>query len=116
MKNRDHRGAVGGLQRVFRHADPEWGGRRVLCVSSLGAPGAFAGGINTDGLAVADTQVGTSDHGEGWLRPFLMTRLLRECATVADAVAPRLPRAPRGRRHAAPWRCDGRGRGDRARA
>ena len=87
VKNRDHRGAHGGLQRVFRHADPEWGGRRVLCVGSLGAPGAFAGGINTDGLAVADTQVGTSDHGEGWLRPFLMTRLLRECATVADAVA-----------------------------
>jgi hypothetical protein len=87
VKNRDARGAHGDLQCLFRHSDPEWGGRRILCVGSLGAPGAFAGGINTDGLAVADTQVGTADHGEGWLRPFLMTRILRECATVADAVA-----------------------------
>ena len=87
VKNRDSRGAQSELERVFRHIDPEWAGRRILCVGSLGAPGAFAGGINTDGLAVADTQVGTTDHGEGWLRPFLMTRLLRECTTVAEAVA-----------------------------
>jgi isopenicillin-N N-acyltransferase-like protein len=86
VKNRDARGAYGNLQCVFRHTDPEWSGRRVLCVGSLGAPGAFAGGINTNGLAVADTQVGTADHGEGWLRSFLMTRILRECATVAEAV------------------------------
>jgi hypothetical protein len=56
-------------------------------VGSLGAPGALASGINTDGLAVADTHVGTTSHGVGWLRSFLMTRLLRECATVAEAVA-----------------------------
>jgi predicted choloylglycine hydrolase len=86
VKNRDARGTHGDLQCVFRHTDPEWSGRRVLCVGSLGAPGAFAGGINTNGLAVADTQVGTADHGEGWLRSFLMTRILRECATVAEAV------------------------------
>jgi hypothetical protein len=85
-KNRDARSAQGDLQCVFRHHDPEWAHRRVLCVGSLGAPGAFAGGINTDGLAVADTHVGTADHGEGWLRSFLMTRILRECATVAEAV------------------------------
>ena len=87
VKNRDSRGGQSELERVFRHIDPEWAGRRILCVGSLGAPGAFAGGINTDGFAVADTQVGTTDHGEGWLRPFLMTRLLRECMTVAEAVA-----------------------------
>jgi hypothetical protein len=87
VKNRDARGTHGGLQCVFRHEDPEWGGRRVLCVGSLGSPGALSSGINTDGLAVADTQVGTFDHGEGWLRSFLMTRILRECATVGEAVA-----------------------------
>ena len=87
VKNRDARAALGALERVARHADPEWGTRRILCVGSLGAPGAYTGGINTDGLAVADTHVGTADHGVGWLRHFLMTRLLRECATVAEAVA-----------------------------
>jgi len=86
VKNQDARGAHGDLQYVFRHADPEWSGRRILCVGSLGAPGAYSGGINTSGLAVADTQIGTADHGEGWLRSFLMTRILRECATVAEAV------------------------------
>jgi len=86
-KNRDARAALAALERVARHADPEWGTRRILCVGSLGAPGAYSGGINTDGLAVADTHVGAADHGVGWLRPFLMTRLLRECATVAEAVA-----------------------------
>jgi len=87
VKNRDVRGNPGELQGVFRHEDPEWGGRRILCVSSLGCPGAFSSGINSNGLAVADTQVGTIDHGEGWLRSFLMTRILRECTTVGEAVA-----------------------------
>ncbi len=87
VKNRDVRGARGELQGVFRHEDPEWGGRRILCVGSLGCPGAFSSGINSVGLAVADTQVGTIDHGEGWLRSFLMTRILRDCTTVGEAVA-----------------------------
>ncbi len=87
VKNRDARGAQAPLERVMRHTDPDWGGRRILCVGSLGAPGALAGGINTDGLAVVDTHVATTSHGVGWLRPFLTTHLLRECATVAEAVA-----------------------------
>jgi hypothetical protein len=115
VKNRDARGAHGNLQCVFRHTDPEWSGRRVICVGSLGAPGAFAGGINTNGLAVADTQVGTADHGEGWLRSFLMTRILRECATVAEAVGSSSARR-RGRRHPPLRRCDGRRGGNRAHA
>jgi isopenicillin-N N-acyltransferase like protein len=86
VKNRDSRATQGSLQYVLRHEDPEWTGRRILCVGSLGAPGAYSGGINTNGLAVADTQVGTPDHGEGWMRSFLMTRILRECATVSEAV------------------------------
>ncbi len=87
VKNRDVRGTLGALQCVFRHDDPEWRGERILCVGTLGLPGAVSSGINTRGLAVADAPVGTNDHGEGWLRSLLMTRLLRECATVAEAIA-----------------------------
>ena len=86
-KNRDYHGEHAGLQRVFRHCDPDWGMRELLCVGSLGAPGAYSSGINSDGLAVADTQVATRDHGTGWLRYFTMTRLLRQHATVASALA-----------------------------
>lgn len=85
-KNRDFRGEHLGLQRVFRHRDPAWGGRRVLAVGSLGSPGVYSSGINSDGLALADTQVGTADHGVGLLRYFLMTRILAQAATVAQAL------------------------------
>lgn len=87
-KNRDFRGEHAGLQRVFLHADPSWPrGRKVLCVGSLGAPGAYSSGMNSEGLALADTQIATTDHGTGWLRYFLMTRLLARHATVAEALA-----------------------------
>ena len=85
-KNRDFRGEHVGLQRVFRHTDPAWGGRRNLCVGSLGSPGAYSSGINSDGLAVADTAIGTTDHGVGLLRYFVMTRLLVGTSTVAGAL------------------------------
>ena len=115
VKNRDFRGRYLGLQCVFRHEDPEWAGRRILCVGSLGSPGAYSSGINTDGLAVADTQVGTIDHGEGWLRGFLMTRILRECSDRRRSGRAGLSRAARRRRDAAARRRDGRRRRDRAR-
>lgn len=86
-KNRDLRGPALPLQRVFRHVDPAWGGRSVLCVGSLGAPGAYSSGINSDGLALVDTQVVTSDQGVGLLRYFAMTRLLVRCRDVAGAIA-----------------------------
>ena len=86
-KNRDFRGEHAGLQRVFLHADPAWpGGRRVLCIGSLGVPGAYSSGMSSDGLALVDTAVATTDHGVGWLRYFLMTRLLARHATVAEAL------------------------------
>lgn len=86
-KNRDFRGEHAGLQRVFLHSDPAWpGGRKVLCVGSLSVPGAYSSGINSDGLALADTQIATPDHGVGWLRYFLMTRVLARHATVAEAL------------------------------
>lgn len=86
VKNRDYGGEHGALQRVFFHADPAWGGRTMACVGSLGSPGAFSSGINSDGLAVVDTQIDTRDHGVGWLRYFLMTHLLRHCDSVASAL------------------------------
>lgn len=87
VKNRDYRGEHGVLQQVFLHQNPDWQARMLLCVGSLGSPGAFSSGMNSDGLAVADTQISTRDHGPGWLRYFLMTALLRECSTVQQALA-----------------------------
>jgi hypothetical protein len=86
-KNRDFRPEHAALQRIFVHADPAWGGRSVLCLGSLGAPGAWSSGMNSAGLALADTQIATADHGPGLLRYFLMNRLLADCATVAAALA-----------------------------
>jgi hypothetical protein len=86
VKNRDLRGPALPLQRVFLHQDPAWGARRVMCVGSLGAPGAYSSGINSDGFALVDTQVVTTDQGVGLLRYFLMSRLLATCGTVAEAI------------------------------
>lgn len=86
-KNRDYRGEHALLQAVIAHHDPAWGGTAILCVGSLGAPGAFSSGLNSHGLALADTQVTTRDHGPGLSRYFLMTDLLVRCRTVAQALA-----------------------------
>jgi hypothetical protein len=86
VKNRDFRGEHVGLQRVMLQADPAWGGRKVLCVGSLGSPGAYSSGMNSDGFALVDTQVATTDHAPGVLRYFLMTHLLARSASVAEAL------------------------------
>ncbi|MGE0723059.1 MAG: C45 family autoproteolytic acyltransferase/hydrolase [Alphaproteobacteria bacterium] len=86
-KNRDYRAEHVAIQRVFHHVDPAWGGREMLCVGSLGSPGNFSSGINSDGLAVADTHVSTTDHGTGMHRFFLLTWLLAHAATVEAALA-----------------------------
>ena len=57
----------------------------MICVGSFGSPGAYSSGINAKGLALADTQVAVATHRVGWLRYFLMTRLLATCSTVAEA-------------------------------
>lgn len=86
-KNRDFLGEHAGLQAVFSHEDLDWhDGRRMLCVGSHGAPGAYSSGINSNGFAVVDTQIATSDYGVGWLRYFLMTRLLAKCDDVVSAL------------------------------
>jgi len=97
VKNRDYRGEHGALQQVFLHeadddsapGSPEAAGavRRLLCVGSLGSPGAFSSGMNDHGLAIVDTQIGSRDHGVGWLRYFLITALLWRCADVPQALA-----------------------------
>jgi isopenicillin-N N-acyltransferase-like protein len=86
VKNRDYRGEHVQLQRVFLHRDPARPGEAVLCVGSLGSPGAFSSGMNAHGLALVDTHVSTRDHGPGLLRYFLMTRLLWRCRNVEEAL------------------------------
>jgi hypothetical protein len=98
VKNRDYRGEHAVLQRVFLHHDLRQPGKAVLCVGSLGSPGAFSSGMNAQGLALVDTHVSTKDHGPGLLRYFLMTRLLWTCDTVEEAlrVVDELPHAGGG--------------------
>ncbi len=86
-KNRDYRGEHRALQRVFLESDPAWGGRQILSVGSLGSPGAFSSGMNSDGLALADTRIGWRRPGVGWLRYLLMNEILIRAATVAEALA-----------------------------
>ncbi len=85
-KNRDVCVNLAPLQRLFVLYDPTWQGRTVLALGSLGAPGAWSSGMNSDGLALADTQIPTADHGPGVLRYFLMNRLLATCSNVEEAL------------------------------
>lgn len=85
-KNRDFSGIHLGVQKVFRHEGPDISTGAVLCVGSLGSPGAYSSGMNAAGLLLADTQIGTSTHRVGWLRYFLMNRLLATCASVDEAI------------------------------
>lgn len=85
-KNRDFSGAHLGIQTLARHEGPDVATGAMLCLGSLGAPGAYSSGLNARGLALADTQVGVATHRVGWLRYFLMTRILARCANVAQAL------------------------------
>lgn len=85
-KNRDFGGAHLGVQRLFWHDGPDITTGGMLCLGSLGSPGAYSSGMNAAGLAIADTQIGARHHGIGWLRYMAMTRLLAACATVPDAL------------------------------
>lgn len=86
VKNRDFSGSHATIQRVFRHDGPDLEHGPLLCIGSLGAPGAYSSGMNAAGLAVADTQVGVRRHRTGWLRYFLMTRILATAASVDEAL------------------------------
>ncbi len=87
VKNRDFSGKHAAIQRIFRHEGPDLQHGALLCLGSLGAPGAYSSGMNAAGLAVVDMQVGVRTHGTGWLRYFLMTELLSRAGDVAGALA-----------------------------
>jgi hypothetical protein len=87
VKNRDFSGTHRGIQTLARHDGPDVTTGAMLCLGSLGSPGAYSSGINAMGFALADTQVAVRSHRVGWLRYFLMGRLLARCATVAEALA-----------------------------
>lgn len=86
VKNRDFSGVHLGMQRVTLHEGPDVTTGRMLCVGSLGSPAAYSSGVNSRGLALADTQVAVATHRVGWLRYFLMTRILARCGTVSEAL------------------------------
>ncbi|HSG36681.1 MAG TPA: C45 family peptidase [Paracoccaceae bacterium] len=86
VKNRDYSGLHLGIQRLTSHRGPDIKTGELICLGSLGSPAAYSSGINAKGLALADTQVSVAGHGVGWLRYFLMTRVLAISATVAEAV------------------------------
>lgn len=86
VKNRDFSGSHSSIQRVFAHTGPDISTGSMLCVGSLGSPGAYSSGMNASGLALVDTQVGSRDHGIGWLRYFLMTRILAQCSNIEQAL------------------------------
>lgn len=87
VKNRDFTGRHVDVQRMTVHTGPDLDAGPLVCLGSLGAPGAYSSGMNAAGLAIVDTQIGTHRHGVGLLRYFLMTELLRRCRTVDDALA-----------------------------
>jgi hypothetical protein len=86
VKNRDFGGIHLGVQRITWHEGPDIVTGGMMCVGSLGSPGAYSSGMNAAGLALADTQIGARRHGVGWLRYFLMTRILARCKTVDEAL------------------------------
>lgn len=86
FKNRDISGLHLGIQCVMRHSGPDILTGQILSLGSLGSLAAWSSGINTAGLALADTQVAVNRHRVGWLRYFLMPRILARCATVEQAL------------------------------
>jgi len=85
-KNRDTDPEESILQRIFWSKDPAWNGRSVLSVGTLGCPFVYSSAINSDGFALADTAVGTTDHGVGMHKIFTMCRLASQCPDVKSAL------------------------------
>jgi hypothetical protein len=86
-KNRDNPPPLRQVASLVRQSDPDWGGREILSVGSLGHSPTCSSGINTDGFCLADTAVRTADLGTGALRYYLMEALLIRCADVEQAIA-----------------------------
>ncbi|MBL6431104.1 MAG: hypothetical protein HPM95_07335 [Alphaproteobacteria bacterium] len=82
---------------MARHSGPDIATGSMLCVGSLGSPGAYSSGMNARGLMLADTQIGARTHRVGWLRYFLMTR----CSPAVAMWARRWPSSAPSRMPAA---------------
>lgn len=83
-KNRDYHRDHIPLQ-VLAHVKPA-GGYGYTCIGSAGSPAVFSSGMNTQGLAVADTHVLASALGPGLPRFSLMREILERHATTASAL------------------------------
>ena len=83
-KNRDYHPDHQPLQCLARMQPVH--GYPYLCLTSAGSPGVFSSGINSSGLAVADTYVASSDIGPGIARYSLMMDLLEKFASVQGAI------------------------------
>ncbi len=84
-KNRDYLIEHQELQCLARVKPVD--GHQYLCLTSAGSPGVFSSGINSAGLAVADTHVTSRDIGAGIARYSFMMYLLERFSKVTDAVS-----------------------------
>jgi isopenicillin-N N-acyltransferase like protein len=83
-KNRDYKLDHIPLQCLARVRPTH--GYPYICLTSAGSPGVFNSGMNSKGLAVADTFVASKDLGFGIPRYSLMMNILEKFDTVQDAI------------------------------
>jgi isopenicillin-N N-acyltransferase-like protein len=83
-KNRDYHPDHQPLQCLARIRPRS--GYPYLCLTSAGSPGVFSSGMNSAGLAVADTYVSSHDLGPGIARYSLMMDLLEKFTDVREAI------------------------------
>jgi len=84
VKNRDYRTEHLPLQALFTSTPAV--GYRYIYGSSAGSPGVFNSGMNERGLAIADTNVCSTDIGPGLPDYSLMMHILEEHDTVRSAL------------------------------
>ena len=83
-KNRDYLISHRGLQVVFRCTPFQ--GIEYFSVNSMGAPNVFSSGMNTEGLAIADTRVPSCDAGPGLPRYSLMMHVMENFKYVTEVI------------------------------
>lgn len=93
VKNRDSAAQPDRPQSVMMHHGADISGGAMICVGTLGSPGAYSSGMNASGLAVGDTHVTAQGVGVGWLRLFLATHLMTQFDSV-DAALDYIGRVP----------------------
>lgn len=84
LKNRDNEPRFLPMQTVLR-VRPEQG-HPWLALSTAGAPGVHSSGMNSQGLAIADTHVPSRDVGPGMPRFATMMHVLERCTTTDEAI------------------------------